>query len=438
MNIPKKLLCVILFFVILSVASLALNYFNVKFEFPEMEMPPKGFYKGFTGNGILFFITWIHPQFDEVPLRKYGTLHSNQLYIYAFSFSSKDVELEIVSYLIRYENRTIKEGNVTRTETVEVPYDVRTLKVPIHVIANSFTKTEVELPTSKQERRVDIKLGGRTVFTFKHETWRAYLPAPRYTFGTLFLDRLGYMIGTMIVCFLAFIAAKITVNRVKYVPEMPRWAIAILPSALLFMLAFGVIYIVYYYALVEASYTYVPIFLIAWIFGLYMMRPRPTVFWFYKRLKPYRIRKKVRVPIEVVEDHGRFYTISGWRDFLLGRRKEIVIDRSEQYISYDDFTQDREYYFEEMKENEDKIYVKVAGPEFDDIDAYESGLLKVENLSSEKEYYRQEMLRLQAEGEAEVDKRVKEALEMFRETFRKALPWLPEVRKALEEEEKEE
>jgi len=437
MNVPKKLLYVILFFSVLSAVSFALNYFNVRFELPEMEMPPKGFYKGFTGDGVLFFITWIHPQYDEVPLREYSTLHSNKFNLYAFSFRSRDVTLEIVSYLVRYENRTIKEGNVTRTETVEVPYDLQTMKVSIHVIANSFTKTEVELPTSTQERKVDLKIKGRKVFSFKHETWKAYLPAPRFTFGTLFLDRLAYMSGTTIICLLAFAAAKITVSRVKYVPEMPRWAIAILPSIGMFLLAFGVIYIVYYYALIEASLTYIPIFVIAWVFGLYMMRPRPTVFWLYKRLKPYKVRKKKRVPLEVVEHGGKFYTISGWRDFLRGKRKEIVIDRSEQYIAYDDFTQDREYFFEEIMETDDRIIVKVAGPEFDDIDSYESGLLKIENLSREKEYYRQELLKKEAEGEAEVDRRVKEALKMFRETFRKALPWLPEVKKTLEEEEKE-
>ena len=226
-------------------------------------------------------------------------------------------------------------------------------------------------------------------------------------------------------------------NRVKYVPEMPRWAIGILPSVLIGLVSFGAFWIVYYYALLEAAYTYIPIFIIAWLFSLYLMRPRPTVFWLYKRLKPYKARKKRRVPIEVIENNGRFYAIFGWRDFLRGKRREIVIDRSEHYITYDDFTQDREYFFEEIMETDDRIVVKVAGPEFDDLDAYESGVLKVEQLSREKEYYRQELLKKEAEGEAEVDRRVKEALEMFRETFRKALPWLPEVKKTLEEEEKE-
>ena len=307
MNVPRRLLYVILIFATLSAVAFTLDYFNIRLQLPSFEelTPPRGgFYRGFTGKGVLFFITYESPQYGECPLVKYSTLHSNKFNLYAFSFSTRDITLEVETYLVRFENRTVKEGNITRTETVEVPYDIQTFKVPIHTIANSFTKTEVELPTTLKKRRVDIKLDGRTIFTFKHETWRAYIPAPRYTFGTLFLDRLAYMAGTTLVCLLAFAVAKATINRIKYVPEMPRWVIAFLPTILLMLAAFGAIYIVYYYALLEAAYTLIPIFILAWVYGLYLVRPKPIIWYLSKIVNAEQPTRRLEA-IEMFRQGGR-------------------------------------------------------------------------------------------------------------------------------------
>ena len=331
MSVPRRLLYVILIFATLSAVAFTLDYFNVRLQlsFEELAPPRGGFYRGFVGKGILFFATYEHPQYGECPLVKYSTLHSNKFNLYAFSFSTRDVTLEVVTYLVRLENRTVREGNTTRTETIEVPYDVQTLKVPIHVIANTFTKTEVELPTSRQERRVDIKLDGRIIFQFKHETWRAYIPAPRHTLGTLFLDRLAYMAGATLTCLLAFAVAKATINRIKYVPEMPRWVIAFLPTILLMLAAFGAIYIVYYYALLEAAYTLIPIFILAWIYGLYLVRPKPIIWYLSKIVNAEQPTRRLEA-IEVIQDENKFWTMLGWRDFLRGHKREVVLIGNEE------------------------------------------------------------------------------------------------------------
>jgi len=43
MNVPRKLLYVVLFFALIAAAGFALNYFNIQFKLPEIEMPAKGF-----------------------------------------------------------------------------------------------------------------------------------------------------------------------------------------------------------------------------------------------------------------------------------------------------------------------------------------------------------------------------------------------------------
>ena len=117
-------------------------------KLPEVKVPegpPKaGFYRGFTGEGALFFVTYQHPQWGEVPLREYGLLRSNSFKLYAFSFSTVDLKLEVATFKLR--NITVTEGNVTRV--IEEPYDERVTEVPVHIIGGSFTETEVELPVS--------------------------------------------------------------------------------------------------------------------------------------------------------------------------------------------------------------------------------------------------------------------------------------------------
>ena len=69
MNVPRRLLYVILFFMILIVVSSLLQYFNIRVELPKFEelTPPRGgFYKGFTGGGVLFFATYEHPNLSLI------------------------------------------------------------------------------------------------------------------------------------------------------------------------------------------------------------------------------------------------------------------------------------------------------------------------------------------------------------------------------------
>jgi len=442
MNVPRRLLYVILFFMILVAASSLFQYFNIRVELPRFEelTPPRGgFYKGFTGGGVLFFATYEHPNYGEVALREYAELHSNKFRIYAFSFSTRDVELEVVSYLVRTENRTVREGNVTRTETVEVPYDQRTIKVPIHTIANSFTKTDVELPTSLKERRVDIRLDGHTIFTFKHETWKAYIPAPRYTLGTLFLDRLAYMAGTTLVCLLAFAFAKATINRIKYVPEMPRWVLAVLPSILMFLAGFGAFFIIYYYALLEAAYTFIPIFIVSFIFALYVMRPKPTTWFLGKVVNTEQPTKRLEM-IEVIQDENKWWTMMGWRDFIRGRRYEVVLKGNEKdpvWWFQVENSNDRYIVIDDWEEIGDKVVIKVAPIHEKDIEAWQSGLKETKALSHALHEAKQKYYSLLATSKKEAIEEGAAMAELFIEKISEGLG-LKEPGKKEEKEKKEE
>ena len=401
MNVPRKLVYLTLFFAVIGAISFTLNYFNVKFEVPWVEelAPPRGgFYRGFVGEGVLFFATYSDPRWGEIPLQEYDTLHSNTFTLYAFSFRTRDVTLEVVTYLVRNETRTVQEGNTTRTVTVEVSYDHRTVKVPVHVIANSFTKVDVNLPTSTTRRHAEIRLNGRVLFKFYHETWRAYLPAPRYTLGTLMLDRLAYIVGTMITCLFAFACSKLAMNRVKYVPEMPRWLIAILPTALLILGAAGAYYIVYYYALLEASYTYIPIFILSWIFGLYLVRPQPAI-WYLSKITSINQPTKRLEALEVIPGGNHFYQVGGWRDFLRGRRREVVLlaeEDEEPWWFQIEGSEDRFIHYQDILESEDRLAIKVAPVHMMSVEQWQIGMLEVKGLAEAFEKTKRELYRVKA------------------------------------------
>jgi len=412
-TVPRKLLYLILFFAVIGALSFTLDYFNIRFELPEDLTPPRGgFYRGFVGEGVLFFATYYHPQYQELPLTKYSTLHSNTFTLYAFSFSTRDVTLEVVTYLVRNETRTVKEGNTTRTVSVLVPYDERVVKVPIHVIGGSFSKVEVTLPTSTRLRHAEIRLNGRVLFRFYHETWKAYLPAPRYTLGTLFLDRMAYMAGTTLVCLFAFAVAKATINRVKYVPEMPRWVVAVLPTLLLILGMFGAFYIVYYYALLEAAYTFIPIFVLAWIFGLYLVRPKPII-WYLSRIVNTEQPTKRLEMIEVIQDENRFWTMQGWRDFLRGRKREVTLVGNEDdpvWWFNIEGSNDRFIVYDSVLEEENRIAIKTAGIHEKTVEEWMNEYMQVKTLSRDKEEWRRKYLEVEAEKEREITRRTMEGV----------------------------
>ncbi|RLJ02258.1 MAG: hypothetical protein DRP11_03210 [Candidatus Aenigmatarchaeota archaeon] len=424
-TVPRKLLYLILFFVVIGAISFTLDYLNIRFELPEDLTPPRGgFYRGFVGEGVLFFATYYHPQYQELPLTKYSTLHSNTFTLYAFSFSTRDVTLEVVTYLVRNETRTIKEGNTTRTVSILVPYDERAVKVPIHVIGGSFSKVEVELPTSLRLREAEIRLNGRVLFRFKHETWKAFLPAPRYTLGTLFLDRMAYMAGTTLVCLFAFAVAKATINRVKYVPEMPRWIIAILPTLLIILGAFGAFYVVYYYALLEAAYTFIPIFVLAWIFGLYLVRPKPII-WYLSRIVNTEQPTKRLEMIEVIQDENRFWTMQGWRDFLRGRKREVTLVGNEKddpaWWFNIEGSNDRFILYDDVLENEDRIAIKVAPLHEKSVEEWQVGLLEVKSLAEAYEKTKKDLYRVKAEAKKEAIEEGSKMAEQYVDKLLKAI-----------------
>jgi len=426
----KRLLFAFFMLVVLvAVAGVAVKYFEIP-EIGELQ-PYQGFYKGIIAKDkTVFFFFYEHPQFGLQPLREYGTLHSNELIVYAFApLKDGEANLTLVSYRLETQEIVEKIGNETVKRRVQVPVDNQTETFYISLSTNTFRESRIELNTAKQLRHYEIYYNGELLFQFKHLTYKAYLPAPKYTLGTLFLDRLAYIIGTMTVCLLAFATAKAVYNHMKYVPDLPRWLIALLPTLIVIIAGTGVFFIVYYFALVEAAYTFIPIFVCAFVFGLYLVRRRPDV-WYLTKVTSIDQPTKQFAALEVIADQGKYYMVGGWRDWLRGRRKEIAFkgDGPVWYFQIEG-TNDRQYYFRDIAEFEDKLLIELAPQHYMEVEAWRSGMLEAENLA---EAYRRER-RLRYELMA---KQKEESIREAREYVKRILQGIMRGRLPKEEAEK--
>lgn len=417
MKLPKPGKKLYFFLFLLAIIALALTIKYSGFRLPEIEMPYKGFYKGvIASDKTVFFFFYEHPQYGLTPLPLYGTLRSNTLIVYVYSpLKSGEINLTIVSYIPKSQQVKEVVGNETIIKTVMVPSDNRTQTYFIQVSNNEFVTDKLEFPTSRGYRHCLVYYNGKYLFKFHHQTYKAYLEAPKYTLGTLFLDRLAYIIGTVIICMIAFAFSKLAIRRIKYVPELPRWVIAVLPTALIALAGFGAFYIIYYYALIEATYTYIPIFALMWIFGLYVVRIKPITFYL-TCIEKTDIPTKTYEVLEVVKSENKYYLASNsWKDFLLGKRKEIKFEGDPVWYWIIEGTDDREYIFEDIQENDKEIIIKLAGIHYKIVEEVLSERTNVEKIAKAfqdtKTKYFKLLGRFEAEKIQEAEKLAKQYLE---------------------------
>jgi len=211
------------------------------------------------------------------------------------------------------------------------------------------------------------------------------------------------MLDTTAICLLAFAVSKATINRIKYVPEIPRWLLAFLPTILISLTGFGAFFVVYYYALLEATYTFIPIFVFAWIFGLYLVRPKATVWYLEKVVNVEQPTKRLEM-IEVIQDENKWWTMSGWRDFLRGKKYEVVLEGKEKEPAWwfqIEGSNDRFIVINEWKEAEDKVIIKVAPLHEKEVEAWQSGTIEVKSLAEALHKAKQELYRVKASAKKE-------------------------------------
>ena len=362
-------------------------------KLPEFEGPFRGFYRGkVASDNTLWFIFYEHPQWGLQPLLDGKTLHSNTLKLAVFAPGHSELEVELQFW------REEETENGTRI------IGLRTMREKVRPMG-AYGLIDLELPIHVSLHRMNLVYQGEVIWDGYHQTKRAYLPAPRYTLGSLAVDRMVYISGAAFVCFAAIGAAKEAINRVKAVPKVRSWIVFLALEAIIIIAAASAWWYIYHVALINVAWTYAPIFLSAFIFGVFIMKPTPSTWFFIKFYEGEPPPADIYLCEVVFDEAGQpILADIGWRDFLRGRRKRILVTTAKEeepawYIPVFGSQGNRIYYVEEVAEDRWGIRAIVTSMHQMKIEEFKADLLNVEKLSKAYQENLVKLYRVQAEAE---------------------------------------
>lgn len=409
----------------------------------EIEQPYKGFYTGIKlPDRTRLFIFYEHPEWGMDVLVRGKILHSNEIIIYTYSPKTQTLNLKLKSYLLREKQVTIKQGNQTITKTIQERYDQQEETVKLKCSSFDFEKNTVTLPSTTKKRYYEIWFEGRKVFEFKHRTYQSWILAPALTYGEMFKNIAGYIIGTVIICFAALGSAKAVIGKVHYVPDIPTWILMLLPVTLVLIFGMGLYWVTYEAAITNAAWLYIPVFIIFFFISLYFLREKPQIYMFMRDIKSRTPAKQIIQKLIVTDEDGKiFLAPETWRQFLSRKRKKLeIVAEDQEFWSYEvpGFPNFRIFYFESYTEMSDHDFVKLAKIHYKDLDEYRSDITGFENVAKAYREIEHKYFKLRAEKETLALRQAgKLAAELLLGLKRGRLPEIEEKKKEQKEEEKE-
>ena len=370
-------------------------------------IPParRGFILGARTDNAFLFLFYEHPSEGLSPLQEYDTLYSNELIVYALAYTDTTQE-NLTLHMYRLEE--VKQGN----QTIEIKREIQNSTVTLILRKYQIVKNEIELPTHSEKFTVEIYTSnGNMIFKFYHETHPLFLPAKRYTLGSLFMDRLAYVLSALIVIFTMLGACRYTINKRRVVPSLSVGAGLWIMTIAAIILYFTARALIYLFGLINVAWTYIPIGIAAYFFGFSLMQPKKKTLFLMKTLPGSRPTKEIKV-LEVIEDRHKLYNGEiSWKDFILGKKQEIQFKGSEIWSWKIINSDDELYIYRNIKEESDKIVIELEDIHIVDVDQALSKIKTLEGLASEKEHFRKKVLELLTKMEVEVDERV---VDMFK------------------------
>ncbi len=390
-------------------------------EYQEIMRPRRGFYMGRVAGDVLVFVFYEHPQYGLYPVLDGDLVPTNELIFYLFSWHDHETRIVLDEYIL--------EVRVQGNTTVELKLDERTYEESIYLPARRFVSLTVQLAEAKVEKRLDVYVQGSLIMRLRHKTFPAFTGVGFYTLGSLEKDRAAFIGLAATVCLIALAFSRATISRVKYVPDIPRW----LEVGLFFagLAAIGAAWwLITYFALIRALHLLIPVGIVAYFYGLYLMRQKPVDFYLTRMhvgagqpRKDIEIKSVVRKRLENVWELAP----ETWREFfkfMLGHRRLLKLRTADGreplwYIDLGDG--DREYIFQDMEEDEHgDLVVTVAPLHALDVERWTYMRLGVEDLARDKETLRRQLHEVRARMELEIDRRTQENIRYYWELRRRS------------------
>ena len=420
----KKLVAALIIIGLFALSGIAIAVYKPKIKIYTIPEARKGFILGARTNNAFLFLFYQHPSEGEAPLQQYAILYSNELTIYALAYTDTTTE-NLTFHMYRLEE--VKQGNTT----IEVKRDVQNITVTLILRKYQIVKNVIELPTHSEKFTVEIYTSnGNMIFKFYHETHPLFLPAKKYTLGSLFMDRLAYILGCLLVVFAALGACKQTVEKKKVVPRLSLGAglwIMTVAAVLLYITARVLIYL---FGLLNVAWTYIPIAFCSYIFGFSLLKPK-TKNIYLLRIVPSSMPQADLQAIEVVEKNHKYYLANiSWKDFIFGR--EYMLNFNEPRWKFDVIDSDDELYiFKKVEEQSEKISIELTGIHYKDVMEVLSEIKETENVAQALHQAKHDYFDLKSRFEAEKLQEITENIRKYVTPILKAI--IPEKEKEEEE-----
>ena len=331
--------------------------------YPPAEIPHGFVWPAVSDRAFIFFM-YDHPQEGLVPLVRYGRLYSNTLHLYAMSWQGGETELVFHFYQTEVVNGT------------EVIVNEETITQTLNLAPKTVTQIDVELPVHHDLYKCDVYADGKLIFSFYHITHPLYMKVPKiYTFGSLLLDRLTYIIAACSTFALGVFLGSVTVRRVKAVPMSNPWQALVVLIAILGLIGVSAYFLVYLFGFTNVAWTFGPIVLLSWIFGI--MVTRPPVKWLYlTRDVESDVPQKEFHSLPVVSKAGETVLVPSWSEFLRRRIRRVRFEGKRWSFKIVD-SEDELVYFTDIAETPEELVIQVAPIHTWSLEEWRSGELEV-------------------------------------------------------------
>jgi hypothetical protein len=354
-------------------------YYNPPRVYPLPALPEAGLYGKVRGR-TLYVLFMRHPQTGELlPIRDYDTLYSNTITLYALTLGdAATVKVTFYSYQLEQQGNT----------TIKVNEEVRSYDVVIK--PRVFIKESLTLPTHMEKTIVEIKVDGYTLFTIYHMTHPQFIEIPkRYTFGTFMADVSVYIIGAAVVIFSSLLASKKVIDKVKVTPKAHPAVGVMLVGYIGFAMYLVIDVMIYTLGVTSATWTYIPIGVVAFIFGLFLIQAPRKKLICTKVMAAERPQKGFR-EIEYVEKEGCMYVAKiTLADFIRGRQRILELkpetETDPKWLWETDQDDVKIASYKEIQEEPDKVTVILQGLHARDVEEVLAEIKSTEDLALEKD-----------------------------------------------------
>jgi len=423
----KKKLIISLFIFLIFLGAILTYLPSLKITVYPRPSIPKWALVGSVSHQTLYVVFFPYED-RKIPLRPYETLYTNDIEIYAITFSDK-TEAKLTFYF--YQEKEIEN------KTVQVNRQKINYTMPL--TRNDFTRLEVTLPTHSEEYNAMILADGKPILFFKHHSHPYYVYVPkRYTFGDLMTERLAYVFSSLVVCFIALGLSHKTTEKLKVIPKINVWGAIYVLTFLLAFIFYTTYETIYLFGITNVLWSYPIIFISMYVFGFFLTR-QPRRYLVLQRAVDAQTPTVDLKIWQIVQTDNEIYKADlSLREWFRNKPKRIefkgnpkwkvIIKNSDNYLIY----------HKEIREDDEKITVDVEDIHLWDVEKYKSKIKTVKQIVKEKARLNKRVNELEAKFEVETDRKAREIFKAYQKIRAETLTFEEKPEEELEEEIKNE